>query len=457
MPFSTHRYRQASAGVCGHEGADLGAFDAARLVQVQRDIGEARRALDVLAAQVAGEIQSRAEADPGPGGIARRVGYRNAKQFIADTLGASAGEAARLTNVGKALAIADAAASHRGDGGTAGGGLADAGLADAGAVGQGALPTAPRGWTHVAAAVREGSLTVEKAEILTTTLDRLSAGEEAERQFVALARRLRPYDLRRVCAREVVLGDPDSAEAKERRLYLQRELTLTERMDGMTVVQGLLDPASAGHLRAWLDAQVRAGFQAQREAPGADRTAEQMRVDALATLAHHAMGCTEPGSGVKTTLVVRTTVEELKAGLGTATCDSLATPISVGTLRLMAVDAQVLPMVMGGKSVPLDVGYTQRCATPYQRLAVAERDGGCARCHAPVSFCDVHHILSWQFAGKTDLDNLVMLCVSCHHSVHFGGWRIEVDDDVVWFTPPEQIDPERKRRKGGLADLALAA
>jgi hypothetical protein len=99
----------------------------------------------------------------------------------------------------------------------------------------------------------------------------------------------------------------------------------------------------------------------------------------------------------------------------------------------------------------------KRLATPYQRAAVLERDGGCAWCHAPASFCDVHHITSWEFGGTTDLENLVAVCVSCHHQIHFGGWVIEVDKGVVWFTPPASIDPERKKRKGGLADLVLAA
>jgi len=434
MTFSTGRFALASTAVCAHEGADLPALSDAALVAVTRDIGEARRALDVLAAEVAGLAQSRADASPGPGGIARRVGYRNVKQFVADTLGSTGGEVHRQVAVGKALAAADAAAATPNP-----------------------SPDAPRTWALVAAAVRVGDLTVEKADILIGTLERLGASVEAERQFVALAKRLRPYDLRSVCAREVALGDPATLEQREARQYRDRELNFTERMDGMTVVNGLLDPASAGHVRAWFDAQVTAGFQARREVPGDTRSPGQMRVDALVMLARHGLGCNEPGSGAKTVLVLRSTVDEIKKGLGTATCDSIRTPISIGTLRTMAADAGVLPVVMGGDSVPLDVGRVKRLATPYQRAAVLERDGGCAWCHAPASYCDIHHIIAWEFGGRTDLDNLVSLCVSCHHSVHFGGWVIEVDDGVVWFTPPASFDPNRTKRKGGLADLVLAA
>ncbi len=442
MSFNTHRYAAASAAVCAHGGTPLRSGGDARLVQIQRDIGEARRALDALAAEVAGEIQALAEANPGPGGIVRQVGYRDARQMVADTLGTSVGEAQRLVNVGKALAVADA-----GDGG-----------AGADAVGGAASHVEkPRGWPLVAAALRAGEITVEKSEIVIETLDDLCADEEGEAQFVRLARRLRPYELRRVCANERLLRDPAGAEERDRKMYEARTLTLTERK-GMTVVDGLLDPASAGHLKAWLDAQVRAAFQAKRETPGDLRTPGQMRVDALAMLAHHAMGCEAPGSGVKTTLVLRTSVEELERRVGTATCDALQTRISLDTLRAMAVDLQVLPMVMGGDSMPLNVGRTQRCATPYQRMALLERDGGCAWCHAPASYCDAHHIRWWKRDhGPTDLNNMVMLCVSCHHRMHYGGWDIEVGKGVVWFTPPAMIDPQRTRRKGGLAHLALAA
>jgi 5-methylcytosine-specific restriction endonuclease McrA len=69
----------------------------------------------------------------------------------------------------------------------------------------------------------------------------------------------------------------------------------------------------------------------------------------------------------------------------------------------------------------------------------------------------VHHIIHWLFGGKTNMDNLVMLCVSCHHRIHYDEWRIEVKQGEVWFTPPEDIDPTRTPRKGGLADLELAA
>ena len=54
----------------------------------------------------------------------------------------------------------------------------------------------------------------------------------------------------------------------------------------------------------------------------------------------------------------------------------MATPLTAKQLRLMAVDAQILPMVCGGDSLPMDLGRAVRFFTPAQRLALIERDGG---------------------------------------------------------------------------------
>ena len=110
-----------------------------------------------------------------------------------------------------------------------------------------------------------------------------------------------------------------------------------------------------------------------------------------------------------------------------------------------AVDLAVMPAVMGRGSLPMDLGRATRCFTEAQRIAIALRDRGCAKCGAPVNRCDVHHIRFWSLGGLSDINNGLLLCVGCHHRLHDFGWDIEIVDGEVWFIPPATVDPERER------------
>ncbi|WP_156163687.1 HNH endonuclease, partial [Demequina subtropica] len=143
----------------------------------------------------------------------------------------------------------------------------------------------------------------------------------------------------------------------------------------------------------------------------------------------------------------------LRTGVGLGWCDALSTPLSAGQVRRLAVDAQMLPVMLGTGSQALDVGYALRFFTPAQRIALAERDGGCAFCHVPVSFCDAHHIVEVSRGGRTDLSNGVLLCTRCHHRIHDEHWQVRATATEVWFIPPANVDPTRTPRQGGKAAL----
>ena len=122
----------------------------------------------------------------------------------------------------------------------------------------------------------------------------------------------------------------------------------------------------------------------------------------------------------------------------------------------MAADAELIPAVLGGDSIPLDLGRAARLFTRAQRLALGERDGGCASCGQNIAYVEAHHIAWWQRdAGPTDLSNGVMLCSFCHHMIHREGWKIHSSPNEVWFIPPPHIDPAQVPRLGGRARFEL--
>jgi hypothetical protein len=222
---------------------------------------------------------------------------------------------------------------------------------------------------------------------------------------------------------------------------------------------GRLDAVTAAPIRTVIEQIVTHDFRARRDQDPSERdqrTVGQMRADALLQVCRHALGCKETDqSGIRTTIIVRINKQDLDAGGGLGRIDGTSQPVSVSQLRRLAGDAGIIPEVLGGESEDLDLGRRVRIFTPAQRLALLERDGGCAKCHAPPEHCEAHHIRWWERGGSTDLANGVMLCTRCHHDIHRQGWNILVRAGRVAFIPPPHIDPLQHPRPAGLAALEL--
>jgi hypothetical protein len=84
-------------------------------------------------------------------------------------------------------------------------------------------------------------------------------------------------------------------------------------------------------------------------------------------------------------------------------------------------------MVLGGDSVPVDLGRTQRLFSKAQRDALAVMDGGCTApgCDRPPSWCEVQHTDPWQTGGNTNLDNATLHCSACHHRADQEHWKYQ--------------------------------
>jgi len=325
-----------------------------------------------------------------------------------------------------------------------------------------AAPPAAR-YPAVAEAALVGDLSVDAAGLITAGLetiadrvprDRLHA---LERRLVDKAVHLAAHEVRRMVATAVARADLRGHEERERRQYADRYLAWKEDHTGMVTFTGKLDAVTAAPIRTVIEQMVTHQFRARRNqdlASADQRTVGQMRADALFELCRHAVGCNQTDrSGIRTTIVVRMNRRDLDTGRGLGRIDGTDQPVSVGQLRRLAGDAGIIPEVLGGDSEVLDLGRKVRMFSRAQRLALVERDGGCAKCHAPPEHCEAHHIRWWEQGGLTDLNNGVMLCTRCHHEIHRQGWGILVRGGSVDFVPPPEIDPTRRARPGGLAAI----
>ncbi|MFE4836458.1 DUF222 domain-containing protein [Arthrobacter sp. NPDC056691] len=124
-------------------------------------------------------------------------------------------------------------------------------------------------------------------------------------------------------------------------------------------------------------------------------------------------------------------------------------PVNPATIRKIACDADIIPVVLGTQGRILDIGRAARVFPPHIRKAITARDQGCAfpGCTIPAPWCEAHHITYWSRGGPTSTGNGVLLCNHHHHLIHKEKWTIDVTNEVPWFKPPPELDPHRKPRR----------
>lgn len=425
------------------EAADL---TREQLIAIDSAIGMVKRRLDAVHADVAAGISRESRPELGADSLAKQQGYRTPAKLIAATTGVSTGDAIRLIKVGEATAPR---ADLLGD-------------------------RLPARYPLVREALSRGAVSSQVAGLIIGLLDRcrIAAGpertSEGERVLTEAAAGLSVDDVRKLIVRAEAWLDPDGVEPRAEEQRAKRSLTMFER-DGMVHLNALLDPESAAPVITAIRGYVTAAFAARQDAPDPDapdadrRTVPMLQADALSLFGSHMLGCTAQTPALAgATVVVRMTLQDLQAGTGSATIDGIDQPISISAARRMAADGGIIPCVLGGDSEVLDWGRRRRLFTPAQRLALAERDGGCAMCGLPPGMAKAHHIRWWRRdAGPTDLANGVLLCETCHHRIHDNGWDIRIDPpghgNTVWFVPPPHVDPARTPRRGGRARFDIAA
>ncbi len=94
--------------------------------------------------------------------------------------------------------------------------------------------------------------------------------------------------------------------------------------------------------------------------------------------------------------------------------------ITASEARRLACTAKTLPIILNGKSLPIDLGWTRRLFSLVQRKALLIRDRTCRAegCDIPGTWAEAHHWVPWSTGGPTDLDHGVLLCSHHHHRAH---------------------------------------
>ncbi len=116
------------------------------------------------------------------------------------------------------------------------------------------------------------------------------------------------------------------------------------------------------------------------------------------------------------------------------------TPIPVATLKDLALEANIVPSIFDAKTQQMWLGRTRRTASEAQRMALIARDEHCIGCEANPLWCRAHHIVWWSNNGRTDFDNLLLVCDACHQKIHIHGWEVHQHPDTKKFQlkPPPQ-------------------
>jgi hypothetical protein len=87
----------------------------------------------------------------------------------------------------------------------------------------------------------------------------------------------------------------------------------------------------------------------------------------------------------------------------------------------------------------LGLGRMAREPSAWMMRQIRYRDRGCRFPGCGTwAFTQAHHIVWWRLGGRTDLDNLLLVCSFHHRLVHEHGWSIQREPDgAVWWRRPD--------------------
>jgi hypothetical protein len=281
-----------------------------------------------------------------------------------------------------------------------------------------ALESLPR----VSEALVSGELHVDKVVELTRF-----AAPETESRLVLWATGVSCGAIRRR-ADVVALRSPEDAEQVERARFLSWWTFDEGRRFGL---EGEL-PSAHGAIVAKMVDSLAADLPVMPEERGTPHI-DARRADALVALCS-ARTADDPHQD-RATLVVHAVLGPRSGDLSEGRLED-GSAISAGAARRLACNARIQAVIEDESGTPVWLGRITREPPPWMLRQLRYRDGECRfpGCGSR-RFTQAHHIVWWERAGRTDLDNLMLICTFHHRLVHEYGWRVqrEPDGSTSWF------------------------
>lgn len=302
-------------------------------------------------------------------------------------------------------------------------------------------------------AMAEGVLAEEHVAAVADVMKKLPA--EAERSIVEFARQYEPGAVRSFGKELADRLDQDGPEPRDTEPKWPVNKLRKRWVEDQLEVWAKLDKVAGGKFETMLDPLAKPRPTTPEEGPDPRSTAER-EGDAFAELIDLTLRADQlpehGGESVTLTLTMR--YEDLVEQSGQAALDT-GEWLTAAEARKLACDAGVIPLVLGGRSQPMNIGRRTRALNVGIRRILVARDRGCAfpGCGRPPKHCDGHHIRHWADGGETSVANTVLLCRHHHTLIHRSEWEVTMRHGIPWFYPPAWLDPERRPRR----DLLHAA
>jgi hypothetical protein len=286
----------------------------------------------------------------------------------------------------------------------------------------------------------KGEIGYQHVAMLARTAENVGAApvREHESTLLQVAQTMDPGRFASVTKDFEQRVDAASVLGEANRAYSRRYLHLSEPVNGLVRLDGLLDAEGGAMVRTALNAVMSRNKDEER-------TAGQRTHDALVDLCkrHLDGGRLPERGGQRPHLIITTSIDSLAGLPGLPAAQLLGTPgVPAETIRRQACDAAIT-RITGRGELDAEISDASRTIPPAIRRALTARDRGCVfpGCGRPQEWADAHHLHHWIEGGPTTLENLALLCRRHHRLVHEGGWRLRRGKDEQWIgiAPPHDL------------------